>query len=1015
MLNLIISRTGYGKTTYIKSKIKELVEQNEQLVLIIPEQISFESERDILREVGAKNLKNVTVMSFTRLCSIFFAQYGGREKPYIDTVGKTALMAQVLKSNENKLDLFKKASKTSQFCEMMLKLHNNLKKISVTPEDLFSCASAEKGLLSGKLSESSLILSEYEKELNKEYFDPLDDLSVVTERLDENPFFENKIVFIDSFTGFTTQQIKLIEKIMKSAKQTYISLGFDGVYSTNGLSCFSNMAKTALQLKQLAKDNGVQVGDDIIFTKNHRFKNDELDFLEKNIFADDKNVYDESVENIFVTSVKNIYEEVEYVAKTIIDLTRKQGLRYREISVISRDANAYNQVINEVFEKYEIPLFVDDREGVENLNLFKLVYFALQAVCKKFDNESVISLVKTGLAGVSDTEAELFELYTYVWRVNKKDFFEEFKLPIDSFITGDDEYKETITKTIEETRQKIIAPLEKFKKQKGKTIKSFVTAIYQLIEDYDCGVTLKKQAEKLKENGYLRLSESTVRSYDIMIHILDQLYLSLGETQVDTKGFFDIFNSAVALLDVGSLPQGIDAVAVGSAERMRPKSPRVTFIIGANEGVFPSASSGKGLFADSELLTLKEKGINLPFFDVDTAVDEQYLAYCAVCSPSEKLFISYPEFSLSGEQKAPSVIVDNILDIFEKLQVVKYDNTEIRSAEDAIKAFAISGATDVEIAQYFNENNNIKFENLMQSRTDKISKISQQTAKELYGDTIYSSASKVEAYNKCSFYYFCQYGLEAKVLKQAKIDALSRGSLVHFILEKMLNTYSVDEFFALSQMQIFEKIKEFADEFWNKNSSAVNQTLVEKYRFSKLCEMVEELVLRVYEELKQSEFNVVKNELAFGGEEPDIKALEVDFEDGKIALIGKIDRVDKSVKNGKQILRIIDYKTGNKKLDFADLIYGQNLQMPIYMKAVIDNGKDEFGECLPGGMFYFAARESVAKMSKNSTDEEIVAERLKSVKMDGTFLGEEDVYTAIEPDGKGYYSPVKVNKDNTLS
>lgn len=1014
MLNLIISRTGYGKTTFIKEEISKLCKTKKEIILIIPEQISFESERDILRKIGAEGLRQVSVMSFTRLCSVFFNTYGGREKPYIDTVGKTALMEEVLKKLSPTLDLFSKSALTPQFCELMLDLSANTKKNSVSPEDLSLCAEKDKGILKQKLTETAMILSEYEKQLDKDYFDPLDDLSIVAKRLVDTPFFENKIVFIDAFTGFTAQQLEVIEQIIRTAEKTYISLGFDGVYSPEPLSTFSNMAKQALDLKRLAKDNGISVGEDILLTENFRSGNEELDFLEKNIFAQDKNEYPDEVKNIKITKVDNVYEEAQYVAKTIIDLTRKENLRYREISVISRDANEYNDVIEETFEKNGIPLFVDNRETVENLNLFKLVSFALLSLTKNFDSEAVISLVKTGLTGVTDKQASLFELYCYVWRINKKSFLEEFNLPVKNFIAGSDEYLEECAKTIETARKKIIEPLEKFKATKGKTVKSYVKSIYQLINDYNCATKLKEQSDKLLQDGYVRLSESTVRSYDIMIHILDQLYLSLGENEMSLSRFYEIFTSAVSLLDVGSLPQGLDAVAVGSAERMRPKSPKVTFIIGANEGEFPSTSAGKGLFTDSELAKLKENGVNLPFYDTQTAVDEQYLAYCAVCSPSSKLFVSYPLFSIKGEQKEPSTIVENLLEIFPKLTVCEFDNTKIYSVSDALKSYACAPEESPEIERFFNENPNILFENLKAAKQNKIAKIEKSTAKGLYTSNIYTSASKIEAFNKCRFYYFCKYGIEANLVKEAKIDNLSRGSLVHYVLENMINKYTVDDFFVLNKQEISEQIRLMADEYQNKNLIFQNSS-VEKYNYQKLCEMIEGLVWRVYLELKQTEFETKKTELEIGGKEPDIDAYSVDFDGGKIILTGKVDRVDKAEKNGKEILRIIDYKTNSKTLNLSDVIHGQNLQMPLYMKATLENGKDLFGDCLPGGMFYYSAFDPIVDAARESSDEEIEISRIESAKMNGMFLDDSDVYFAIEPEARSIYSPVKLKKNMELT
>lgn len=1015
MLNLIISRTGYGKTTYIKEKIKKLVDEDKQVFLIIPEQISFESERDILREVGPQKLENVSVMSFTRLCYNFFEKYGGREKPYIDNVGKTALMEEVLKKLSPTLELFKKSASTPQFCELMIDLASGLKKNTVSTSMLLECANKDNGILKYKLEETALIISEYEELLNKDYFDPLDDVSVVAKRVKDTDFFNDKIVFIDSFTGFTSQQMVIISEIIRSAKDVYISLGFDGVYSKKALSTFSNMAKTALDLKKIAKDHSVDVAEDIVLLENHRFENDELDFLEKNIYSDEQNVYDDKCNNIFVTEVKNIYEEAEYVAKEIIKLAREDDVRYRDISVISRDANEYNGIIDEVFEKYNIPVFVDNRESVENFNIFKLVSFALDAVCKNYDADSIISLIKTGITDVWAEEASLFELYVNVWRINKTEFLNEFKLPIDSFVSGDEEYLNLTAEKIENVRKTIIEPLEKFNKQKGKTAESYVTALYQLIKDYNCDKNLKKYSNSLLEKGHNRLSESTVRSYDVLIHIFDQLYLSLGKTELTLKRFYEIFTSAVALLDIGSLPQGLDAVAVGSAERMRPKSPKVTFIIGANDGVFPSAKQGNGLFSDDELSRLKKNGVNLPFYDVDTAVDEQYLAYCAVCSPSEKLYVSYPTSSFTGEIKEPSDIVENLFSIFPQLELKHYNPNEIEHINDALKSFAVSKSQDENIKHFFEEYPDSRFNSILNAGEQKIQSINSDTAKNLYGKNIYTSASKIETFNKCKFYYFCKYGLHANPIRQAKVDNLSRGSLVHFVLEKVINKYTPDEFFSLEETVARDEIKLLGEEFFEQNISQKEQTAIEKYRFKKLVDIIYDLVVKVFEELKQSKFSVAKTELAIGGKEPDIPAYEVEFENGKIILSGFIDRVDTADKNERKIIRIIDYKTGSKKLNLSDVCFGQNLQMPLYMKAVVDNGKEKFGDALPGGMFYYIAKDTVINAEKNASDEKIKDDRLKSLKMDGVFLDDDDAIYALEPDGQGLYSPVVRKKDGSFA
>lgn len=1015
MLNLIISRTGYGKTTFIKEKIKELTEKEECSVLIIPEQISFESERDVLKAVGAEKLKYVEVMSFTRLCSLFFSAYGKREKPYIDIIGKTALMEETINYLKPTLNLFSKTASTPKFCELMIELDANCKKNSVTADKLAQLSNQSDGILKEKLSETALILSEFQSELNKDYFDPLDDLSYVTDKIAGTDFFENKTVFIDSFTGFTLQQLDFIKRIMPISKDIYISLGFDGVYSKNEFSTFANIAKQALDLKNTARENGVEVGEDIVLNQNRRSQSETLDFLEKNIFSDEGNSYPDEPKDISVTCVKNIYEEAEFVAKRILRLIKEEDIRFREISVISRNSEEYNGIIDEVFDKYGIPVFVDSRESVENFSLFKLILFVLSACEKNFDFDSVISIVKTGIIGLDENESSLFELYCTVWRITKKEFEKEFTLGVDGFLQGDEQYLKECSELIEKARQRVIEPLVKFKKNAGKTVKSIVTAIFNLINDYNCGVNLKQKSDSLFEKGYVRLSENTARSYDILIHILDQFYLSIGEKEVSLKRFTELFTSVIATLDIGSVPQGLDAVAVGSAERMRPKSPKATFVMGANEGIFPSSQSGNGLFSDDELRALKEKGVKLPFYDIDTAIDEQYLAYCAVCSPSEKLFVSYRLSSMSNEKNEYSAIVEDILKIFPKLKINKYDNTQIESVNDALRLYAKQRGNNAEISEFFKNHFDERFEKLKLSLNNEISDLSETTAKALYGNKIYGSASKIEAFNRCNFRYFCEYGLKAKPIRPAVLDNLNRGTLVHFVLEKMVSNYSVEEFSKLSDEQINEKVAEYFDENLKTVISSKKQSAIELFGFKKLREMITEFVKSVFCELESSDFVNAKTELSIGKDPSGIKPLKFKFDENEIIITGVIDRVDIAEKSAKRYLRIIDYKTNdNNKLDLNKLIYGQGIQMPLYMKAVIDNGTEMFGECSPSGMFYMAAKENLADFVDDEDNDESENQRLQKSKLKGMYLDEGDNISALNPNNLNPLSAVKYTSTGKL-
>ena len=71
MLQFILGKSGSGKTTYIYDKIAELVnDENKKVMMLIPDQSSFETEKAFLEILGAKKSKNVKVFGFSRFSSL---------------------------------------------------------------------------------------------------------------------------------------------------------------------------------------------------------------------------------------------------------------------------------------------------------------------------------------------------------------------------------------------------------------------------------------------------------------------------------------------------------------------------------------------------------------------------------------------------------------------------------------------------------------------------------------------------------------------------------------------------------------------------------------------------------------------------------------------------------------------------------------------------------------------------------------------------------------------------------
>jgi ATP-dependent helicase/nuclease subunit B len=111
-------------------------------------------------------------------------------------------------------------------------------------------------------------------------------------------------------------------------------------------------------------------------------------------------------------------------------------------------------------------------------------------------------------------------------------------------------------------------------------------------------------------------------------------------------------------------------------------------------------------------------------------------------------------------------------------------------------------------------------------------------------------------------------------------------------------------------------------------------------------------------------------------------------------------------------LRVVDYKTGKQQFSLSDLVYGRNMQMLIYLFALIKQRKERFGEnALPAGVLYVPARDVIVKASKNASDEVIAKEKTKKLRRSGLVLNNPLVLEAMESGENKKYLPVKYDKD----
>lgn len=1027
MLRFILGKSGTGKTTYIYNTISELAKSgNNKILMLVPDMSTFETEKAFLNLLGARLSKNIKVFGFSRLCRFVFEKTLNHTQNVIDNGTRAVIMNIALEQLTEKLKLLK-TKNTKTLSEIMLQTLSDCKKNNISTDTLYDASkNVENETLKTKLYETALILDTFDAILSQSYVDPLDDLTRLYNILLENNIFEGYTVFVDSFSGFTAQQLKVLRLIMSQSNSVFVALTLDPE-SDGREEVFATSQSTYKTLKNIAKSDCIDIKTPVKLTENKKFSNSELELLEKSAFRNNITPDSKNPENVIIYSASDRYEECEFVAKQIKHMIVDENYLYNDISVICHDTEPYKGIINTVFEKYEIPYFMDAHSDIEVKPVVRMVNAIFRIIFDNFERDDVISLLKTGLTANSPQEISLFENYTYIWNINNSAFKSEFTQNprgFSSTFTDNDKSNLEIT---EKVRKSIVEPLLNFGENiKNKNGREITELLYKLLSELKVQDALNDLYDKLENGVEKGLGAEQIRVWNFLMEAFDKTVAVIGDTPVSPKRYYELLSIQISSIELMQIPQTIDSVTITTAQRVRISKQKVTFLIGCVDGEFPAVPHCSGVFSSFELKMLSLNNVKLSEDFSDLADLETFMAYSCMTSPSEKLYVSYPSADLLGSPYNPSVIFEEIRKVFPNIILLDRADFDRKkesmcALQPAFEEYARSLSENNEELQYLGEffatdsRYSSKCNAVFRSIDNSPFRIENpENAEKLFGDNLSISASQIEKFSLCRFAYFCNYGLKIRERLRAEINPMEYGTLVHFILEKFFSSYSKAEYSLMSD----DDLKDFIGNVLSKYielyfGGAESRTKAFLYNLKVLSDNVFILLKHIVSELSQSDFDVADCELKIG---KDIPSYTLKLPDGhNIAICGYVDRVDVMEKDGEKFLRVIDYKTGTKKFKLSDILYGLNLQMLLYLYSIKLNGTEKYGGITPAGILYMPATVPVISSQTELSDDKINSEIDKELKMNGLLLDDVDVIRGMDKSEAGKYIPVKIKLDTPVS
>ena len=1057
MLNLLIGPSGSGKTHRILETLAALTAEGQQNILwLVPEQHSFESERAILRTLGPVQGAGVRVLSFSRFVDMVAREVGGLAEQRLDEGMRALLMSRALTqvaaiaedTDAPVKGLKMRLATDSAYVEQLLTLWKEMRQCAVSTAELERVAAelaAEEGLLPQKAEALYRVFAAYEGLAAATGLNEPDDLTRLAEALPKSSIPDGAAIFVDGFKGFTMQELQVLEACMPRVSQMTVALCTDtpGSRWPHGkradcrreFPLFSPVTDTVEQLRRAAQRHNL-TWELTHLTDNHRTESGALQALECGLYAPSPAVYEDDAHEVTVTPCEDVYEECAYITRQIRRLLREEGYRCRDITVAVRNLTDYQGILDEMLAREDIPCYRDTRQDILCEPLVVYVRAALRLAVGGWRTEEMLRLMKTDLWPLSPTEIAEIENYVYTWGVDGNRWERDFTENPAGLGRQMNDHDRAVLARLNARRAALMKPLTTLRLSlKGQvTGRQFALAIYTwLSAQKGLAARIKEQIETLEELAQPVLAAHAEGLWDEVMLILDRFVTALGDQAMPATQLEELFTILCRTIDMGSLPQSLDAVTIGSADRIRYNAPRVVFVAGANEGVFPAYPMGGGILSEEERRRLQTLGLTLAGDVLTQCVEERYYAYLALSAPSEKLFLTYH----TGGENGPSPLVEAVRRILPHHTAgvaQTADGSDLESAHEMFdrlaRDYAAPSPLTRSLHRVLGEQNAYapRLAAVERSAAGEPFKIQDtDKAQALFGTDMCLSASQTEIFYRCHFSYFCRYGLRLQPRRKAEVDASVFGTLVHYLMETLIPVYTapkglVDQLREQpstpeNDRKLMTRLQaDVADATATYIDTEMGGTTEKSGRFlyqvglaqRSACNMLWHTLM----ELRQSEFVPVDFELGIHPEEDEdaegVVSLRLPTSVGSVQIRGSVDRVDLFRRfDGTVFVRVVDYKTGTKTFEMNEITVGLGTQMLLYLFILCDNSRRylEEGSLMPGGVLYHPLSDLVVDRGQDP------AERLKQMRMSGILLDDPSVVLAMEKEGGNLFVPAKLNKE----
>lgn len=1013
-MNLLTSPIPQDLKAHLQSQIQAHEAAGDQVILLVPEQFTLESDRAILDYVGKDASIRILAQSFSAFSRTVLTRLGLPASADLKDASQRILIEKIL------MDMGQGYSHRGDR-DKLLETLVEVRMEGLSPQDLFRAQEDfdHSPLTQDKIGWVARVLQAYEEALSQGLMDQESRLQALVAAIPQAHWLQDTHIIVSDFQDLSRIEIEVLAALEQKAKSLTLYLLSQGQATSHPA-----FASSQAFLKRL----GERIPHRARLLPPETSLAPDLVCLAQGALAYTKPVPGPAKARIHVLRALSVDQEVTYLAGVIRKMVMEDGLRYREIGLTVTNPAVYLPVIDRIFRQNQIPVFIDARRDLLDNPIIRMVLQVLRIIQDRFPLDALVGFLQSGMVDVPLDQVMAYERQALAHKVRwdrliqpESFIFDEGQARLSARVRAKEADQAQKAGQVAGFLQELFGAYDQVSRRKA-SVADHAQALYAFLnqEALRSGLdAFQASCLAFPEDG---LAEENPQVLEALVKLLDEVVALLEPEVLTYKDFANLVRAGLEGLSIGIIPPAQDQVQVGGLVRLRSEPKPVRMVLGLSDLWMPSQAGDRTVFSDGEKTLLADVGIHFSSRQ-DRVTDQEALSfYATVLQAQTHLYLSYPLSEASVGAMHPATVITRTLALFPDLQEtlvadalpsqalatppmarslamsILREGPQAREEEDRASPSRWVEALGVYRHYLSQAGPTGRFLTAGLAYQKQPHALAPSLAQALYPPLREGrvSISELETIRACPYRHFVRYGLRPEEVSRFDLEPKDFGSILHGALDRLTKDLQEDP----------DRILQHEDQIMAQMDAYVQEVAEETVSLKRREDPQNKAVLvnirrearkagrHILGQLRDMAFRPIAQEVDFGQGKA-LPPLVLAPSQGRVNLEGRIDRLDGWHGQGGFYLSVIDYKTGFQEFDVTRTMDGLDTQLLLYLKAAL--GADP--KAKPAGVFYLSLKSPFLEMEL--TDRDQVADGFrKNLRLNGLVVSDQEVLEALGKEAK---------------